>query len=436
MFEKDYDSVLVKYHVSRYHSPDDVKKITNLFNQLSKKSYSHSQVDWTKNQSVPRNSFITSSDQFCTVKMNFSNSMESHRKFYEKYMPQLDKKSVSKKPELFGNISLDDYKKKVRSSKYDKPYYINRRNGKKMPYSRHYKFVLSPEKQLDEKSLKIYTQMFVKKMEQSLGFKINYQASIHTDTEHNHVHLLINGVNQKDEQFKIPRDFIKNEGRKISSEILTSMCGKRDNDLIQSARERRVTAQRWTEFDEIILNKMLRSDDKKYQGKFPFCVEGEIGKRLQFLRRLGVVDFEHGYYLIKKDMKDTLKALGRYNKFLEAKKFVNSDKPMTLYTSDMGRIKGKVTHIYSMNDEDVWTNAIVLESENKAYFIPLYNPVDKDLKLNGKEIVFESLKNEKGKLHSSFFVVNNSENEIKSDMKKHFSKKNTISENDNEMDYE
>lgn len=409
MFEKDYDSVLIKYRVSRYHSPDDVKKLTNLFNQLSRKS--HSNISWNNSYSLGgrsfNKSFITSTDQVCTVKMNYSNSMEAHRKFYDTYMTQKNKRNVLQKPELFGNQTLDKYKKTVQSSKYQQPYFINRVTKNKMPYSRHYKFVLSPEKQLSAELLKTYTKMFVERLEQTLGFKVDWQAAAHTDTEHNHVHLLVNGVNKNGEQFTIPKKFITEDGRKISSEILTAMCGEREEELIRSARERRVTAQRLTEFDQIILRKMSKSENEKYLGKLPFCLDGEIGKRLQFLRQLGVIDYEPGYYLIKKDMESTLKALGRYNKFLEAKKFCRTEKPMALYTSDLGKVQGKVKHIYSMNDEDVWTNAIVIESENKAYFIPLYNPLDKNLKLDGKEIIFESKKNAQGKLNPDFRIVGN-----------------------------
>ena len=50
-----------------------------------------------------------------------------------------------------------------------------------------------------------------------------------------------------------------------------------------------------------------------------------------------------------------------------------------MYKAEMGEITGNIMHVYSMNDEDVWNNGIVMQDEKTGgyYFVPSYNPVNK-----------------------------------------------------------
>lgn len=94
--------------------------------------------------------------------------------------------------------------------------------------------------------------------------------------------------------------------------------------------------------------------------------------------------------------------------YFDAKKYVNSpNKDFDLYQSKYGQVKGIVRKIYCMNDEDVWTNAIILETKEKAYYIPLSKPVSE--KMINKEIIFTSSLNSKGKLEPKIKIVNGSE---------------------------
>lgn len=343
-------------------------------------------------------SYLSTRKQFCVVKMNYSVKKASMMQYLTRYMPQKDKKEVTDKPELFGNITAEEFKKKIKGKSG------NFRKGERL----HYKFVLTPEKNLPPEILKIYTETFVNRLEMELGIKVDYQASIHTNTAHSHVHLLIDGVDRNGKRIKIPPRFVKERLREISSQILTDMIGPRDEETIRLARENRRRAERFTEFDRAIIDEAEKSGSKDYPLKFKReRADDDLLARLEFLKKRGFAFYDESSksYFLKKDFDKDLKAWGRYNKFLEAKSFVKSGKPFELYSSAVGKIKGKVRKVYHMNDEreDVNANALVIETDSKAYFVPVYKPLPRSLE--GKEIVFECGKNSKGKITPKITVL-------------------------------
>ena len=147
--------------------------------------------------------FINQKEQFCVVKMNYSETKKNHLFFVDKYLQQKDKDEVIEKPELFGNVSYEEYKEIIKnqtSNKKDKKS-KKRKESKSKQYkfiksNRHYKFILSPELNLSKEQLKDFTQIFMRHVERELGRRFNWQAAVHTNTEHNHVHILVNGFDQ------------------------------------------------------------------------------------------------------------------------------------------------------------------------------------------------------------------------------------------------
>jgi hypothetical protein len=106
-------------------------------------------------------------------------------------------------------------------------------------------------------------------------------------------------------------------------------------------------------------------------------------KRLKELANIGVARYmgENAYEL-EGNWKETLKTIGRYNTFLHEKQ---KTWDLEFFNASSGRITGKVVNIISMNDEDVWNNAVVVRNGalGKTWYVPLYNPADE--KLLGKD---------------------------------------------------
>lgn len=331
--------------------------------------------------SFPKPSFINTRSQICTVKLNYGNNKKSHLAFLHTYMPQKDKDAIAEKPELFGNIPLDEYKAKITG--------------------RHFKWILSPETQLSTDELKAFTRLFVQRMEQQTGRIYDWQAAVHTDTGHNHVHLVLNGKDANDNSFRFSPGFVKSFARENAQEILTQCYGERTREQIEAAKNRRVTASRFTEYDEIISESLVHDEmtDERYEGVFPGRASEEIKARLEKLKTLELAEYKDGKYFLKKNWTEDLRAVGRYNMYFEARKYVGMYSALHLYTANDGVFTGKIKHIYSMNDEDVWTNAVVIENEKekRAFYVPLSVQTFRKFK-SGMEVRLDCAYNQKGKL--------------------------------------
>jgi len=358
-------------------SHDDLRDLNQLLRQFKTKKLSR----LASLAYFPKPSFINTRSQICTVKLNYGNNKKSHLAFLHTYMPQKNKDAITEKPELFGNISPDEYKAKMTG--------------------RHFKWILSPETQLSSNELKAFTRLFVQRMEQQTGRSYDWQAVVHTDTGHNHVHLVINGKDADGNAFRFAPGFIKSLARENAQEILTQCYGERTREQIAAAKNRRLTASRFTEYDETISESLVRNEmtDERYEGFFPGRASDEIKARLETLKTLDLADYADGKYFLKKNWTEDLRAVGRYNMYLEARKYVGMYSTLRLYTADDGVFTGKIKHIYSMNDEDVWTNAVVIENEKekRAFYVPLSVQTFRKFK-SGMEVRLDCAYNQKGKL--------------------------------------
>lgn len=341
--------------------------------------------------------------------MNYGTNTDSHRRYLNTYMVQNNKKDIKEKPEVFGNISSEEYNEVRKKTS----------TGYKNKNSLHFKFIVSPEKQLNPDELKAFTKVLIKQMEQDTGFKFNWQAAVHTNTEHNHIHILINGVDQTGKKIRFKRNFIQDELRLHSSEILTQMYGEREPEAIIKARTSRCSAERFTEYDEVILNSLHKNDDHPgFIGSINIK-DGVIGERLNFLKEHGLAEFYEGEYYIKQGMEKTLRTIGRYNTFAEARK-IYGDSKLKLYEAEIGSIKGRITKIFNMNDENIWTNAMIVETKDKTFYVPLHKPVSESL-IN-KNILYETTKTNKGKTNGKIIILKDKDDNSKTTFKKSINK--------------
>lgn len=310
------------------------------------------------------------------AKFRFGETLDGHKQYLTKYMVQKNKDEVKNKPVLFGNVTKEEYLKRIYTEK--KPVFKNGKMTwkKNSPY---FKWILSPEKTLDDDVLQEFTKAFMTRLGQISGYEFMYQAAIHRDTAHPHVHIVINGVDMNGKVLKkrpFTKDVVKNYAREICQEVLTKFCGERDYELKQAAREHRITAERWTEFDQVIKDHLHITNEEGYCGYMKKPLDGEIKARLDFLEKLQLAEYKDNKYFLKSNFEEMLHVYGRYNTFRDAEKYVTNNSDLQFYKPEMGEIHGTVRHVYTMNDEEVWTNGVVLEAENgKFYFVPSYNPI-------------------------------------------------------------
>ena len=349
--------------------------------------------------------------QRCTVKMYYGNSVEKHKEFLRRYMPQENKKEIEEKPTLFNehydcvpDTELERYESQMDNF--------------------HFKFVISPENQTIAGMQMV--RSFVSQLEQATGFKFDWMAVEHTNTDHKHCHLLINGLDRITKaKIRFPDVVIKQTAREMACNICTSMIGYRTKEEIEASRAKLPYAYRWTKIDEQLIQtscqqfvEPMEVDGNEYESKK--IARNEIEKnRLDHLVTMGLALKFNGHippvYYLERAWKKKLKAIGRYNSFLDARNKLVLVNPSRLeqYTLESGQVVGIVTQRYVMDDEGVWRNAIIVENknENKAWFVPLYYQPDKSLE--GSTVRLSVAKTKKGALVPSVEVLSDAKGVLK-----------------------
>ncbi len=271
-------------------------------------------------------------------------------------MPQIGKEGVIKNPNLFGT-PFEEYEKNISPL--------------------HFKCIISPESQNID--LKTLTECFVRKMEKLTGYEFYWMGAIHTDTEHNHVHLAINGKDKNGKTVRFPKNFIKNEMRQMLSGVATDMIGERSYEEIQAAKENQTRAKRWTSFDE-----QLKSYSEKIYIK---QINQSLTNRLQYLASIGLATKDGLFYSLNPDYEEVLKTTGRYNTYLE--EYLKPDL-LPLHLFNGGSVSGTVDKVISFDKNESWNDALIIRTNNKRVYIPVYQLHKENLE--GKTIRIDDAK--------------------------------------------
>jgi hypothetical protein len=191
---------------------------------------------------------------------------------------------------------------------------------------------------------------------------------------------------------------VKTFMRESARDICTSLIGSRTKTDMEQEAKAVLTANQFTSIDEALKaytaeGKVNLDMVKKNREKY--------AARLDHLRALGLCAWEGSGYVLSPGWEETLKALGKYNTFLNAKKYLayTNEHNLKLYESGMGRKAGRVAKIYQ-TDEVSDNHAVVLEcTDGNAYYIPLFS---KPSIREGDTVMMFPEKNQKGRLRPVF----------------------------------
>jgi len=315
------------------HGKDDGEALNRLLNQKKKRRY----LEHHLNSKARANGSTFNKKQRVSFKMSYANTIEAHRRYIKLYMPQIGKDGVEIPREIFGT-DLEEYQKHM------------------TPF--HLKMIISPESQKID--LKLLSEAFIRHLEKSTGYEFYWLGTIHTDTEHHHVHLAINGKDKNGKKVRFPKDMIKNTMREFLSNIATNMIGERTKEEIEESKQKLTQAKRWTVFDE-----QLKEMPEKI---FINNLNSSLIKRLQFLSSIKLAEKDGMFYSLKPDFEEVLKATGRYNLYLE--EYLKSDLPLRLFEG--GTMTGKVDKVISFDKDESWNDAIIIRKENERIYIPVF----------------------------------------------------------------
>lgn len=116
----------------------------------------------------------------------------------------------------------------------------------------HFRFIVSPEDAADLGDLRTFTRELMRDIAQDLGTRLDWVAVDHWNTDNPHVHVLVRGRADNDQDLVISRDYISRGLRNRAAERVTLELGPRSEQEIQSTLEREVEADRWTSLDRAL----------------------------------------------------------------------------------------------------------------------------------------------------------------------------------------
>ncbi|UTY30463.1 relaxase/mobilization nuclease domain-containing protein [Treponema putidum] len=371
--KKDEDPFKIKF-VKK--SKDDMRLILRALKKPAhrKNKLASSEANYLKTgvSSKRKSGALNPYKQHCVIKFRYGTKKRNHIEFLKIYMPQKNKEEVKEKPVFFGD-DVEEYEKNMTD--------------------KHFKFIISPDNQ--NVDLKVLTETLVKQMNSIMGTDLYWVAVQHNDTAHKHVHLLINGKGKNGRYInKIDKALIKGTLREMAQDLCTKMVGERSEEEIINDRNKEYTKNRITRIDKII-NEQINTNytDIIFTKKIKTFDES-VRKRLDYLISLGLAKKGKKNYLLQEDWFESLEAVGRFNTFLEAKTLYSfKNKKFKLYKeADKNIQSGTVLKIYNMNDENIWNNAAVIETDNEILYLPMYKKIDTKL-LNKKVDIVDNKDN-------------------------------------------
>ena len=116
----------------------------------------------------------------------------------------------------------------------------------------HFRFIISPEDATELENLRTFTRELMQDVERDLGTRLDWVAVDHWNTDNPHVHVLIRGRADDDQDLVISRDYISRGFRDRAAERVTLELGPRSEHEIRTALEKEVEAERWTSLDRAL----------------------------------------------------------------------------------------------------------------------------------------------------------------------------------------
>jgi len=242
---------------------------------------------------------------------------------------------------------------------------------------RHYRIVVSPEAP-EQFPLSVLAKKLVQRIERDTGYSLSWVSTIHENTEHNHIHLVISGQDKNGREVAFSRKYISSQMREHTRDILTEALGDRRPvpEAMRLAKE--IQANRFTSLDEIIRTAGgtigLASSKSIRASTTPEKAEAAVA-RLKFLVQVGLASREGTEYRVSPRWEESLAVSRRFTSYLEAARQLKftPQSMLQLYSPDRdGRIVGRLSAV-GLIDELSTNNYLLIETINgQAFYVPLY----------------------------------------------------------------
>ena len=336
----------------RRRGADTGKSLGRLFNQISglRRRHTHSYAG--------SHETVVDRRQLCIVKVRYGRGAASLRA----HLSYIRRKGAGKdgeRPQLFGGS--------------DKSEITTAEPGR----LRHYRIVVSPEAP-ENFPLSVLAQNLVQRIERDTRYSLSWIATIHENTEHDHIHLVISGQDKNGLEVAFSRKYISSQMREHTRDILTEALGDR-RPLPEAARlKKEIQANRFTSLDEIIRGASgtmgVASAKSIRASTTPEKAEAAIA-RLKFLVNVGLATREGTGYRISPRWEESLAVSRRFSSYIVAARQLKftPQSLLQLYSPDRdGRIVGRLSAV-GLIDELSTNNYLLIETiDGRAFYVPLY----------------------------------------------------------------
>ena len=211
---------------------------------------------------------------------------------------------------------------------------------------RHYRVVISPEI-FENLPLAVLARKLIQRVEGDTGYMLSWVATVHENTEHAHIHLVIGGRDKKGRTVVFSRKYISSQMREHTRDILTEALGDR-RPLPEAVRlEKEIRANRFTSLDDVI--QMASGTRGQVSVKSIRAVATPVRAdaalaRLKFLEEVGLAEREGMEYRVFEDWEKSLAISRRFASYLGASRQLRFTPPslLRLYSPERdGRIVGR-----------------------------------------------------------------------------------------------
>ncbi len=201
-----------------------------------------------------------------------------------------------------------------------------------------FRLIVSPENG-NNLDMQGFAKELINSMEGDLATKLDYVAVVHYDTNHPHIHFVINGKTDDNRELRISRNYLSNGIRARGSEIATHELGFRTEHELDISLEKEITAERFTSLD----NKLLKLSEQAKVTEHAKIVELSSNKKIidlayipkrmdqRFLKNRGILlarlneleslglawEKKAGVWELENDFKGKLQELSRENEIVK-----------------------------------------------------------------------------------------------------------------------
>jgi type IV secretory pathway VirD2 relaxase len=186
----------------------------------------------------------------------------------------------------------------------------------------HFRFIVSPDDATELSDLKTFTRDLMAQAQRDLTTRLDWVAVDHWNTGHPHVHIIIRGRADDDQDLVISRDYIREGMRTRAEGLVTRELGPRSEQEIRRSLTEQIGAERWTPLDrplarEAAANRSIIDlrPDRYRKGDDLQAIK--LG-RMRQLERLGLAhQVGTGRWTLAENAEPTLRALGERNDIIK-----------------------------------------------------------------------------------------------------------------------